>query len=220
MKTLNCYIGPPGSQKQGALWYQEANSVYRVCVLAKSDLRQLLMREAHDSALGAHFGMDKTLHRMRQIFTWPGMQSDVRDYVRSCDLCQCNKPMVGRMRGLLQPLPVPSGRWEEVSSDFITGLPMTKDGLDAILVIVDRLSKWAYFVPTVTTINARETARLFHATVCARHGVPKHLVSDCDAKFTSYFWQGLFDAMGTTLAMPTGYHPQTDGQTERVNRYH
>ena len=101
--------------------------------------------------------------------------------------------------------------------DFITGLPKSKDGHDAILV-VDRLSKWAYFIPTVTTADAKDTARLFHDHVFARHGMPKRLVSDRDSRFTSHFWRALFDAMGTTLGMSTAYHPQTDGQTERVNR--
>jgi transposase InsO family protein len=115
-------------------------------------------------------------------------------------------------------LPVPTDKWEEVSMDFITGLPKSKEGHDAILVIVDRLSKWAYFIPTVTTADAKETARLFHDVVFSRHGMPKRLVSDRDSRFTSHFWRALFDTMGTTLGMSTAYHPQTDGQTERVNR--
>jgi transposase InsO family protein len=210
--------GPPGSRKQGDLWYQEVRGAYRICVPSDPTLRQLVLREAHDAPLGAHFGIDKTLARVEQTYTWPGVAADVREYVKSCDQCQRNKPMVGRTRGLLQPLPIPTEPWEEVSLDFITGLPKTKDGHDAILVIVDRLTKWAYFIPTVTTADAKETARLFHDFVFARHGMPKRLVSDRDTRFTSHFWRALFEAMGTTLGMSTAYHPQTDGQTERVNR--
>ena len=92
-------------------------------------------------------------------FTWPGMATDVREYVRSCDLCQRNKPVVGKTRGLLQPLPVPTDRWEEVSLDFITGLPPTPTGYDAVLVVVDRWTKWAYFIPTHTTADAKQTSK-------------------------------------------------------------
>ena len=146
------------------------------------------------------------------------MSADVREYVRSCDLCQRSKPAQGKTRGLLQPLPIPTDRWEEVSMDFVTGLPVTPKGHDAALVIVDRLSKWAYFIPTRTTDDAKETAEIFHDVVFVRHGMPKRIVSDLDPKFTSNFWGSFFTAMGTHLGMSTAYHPQTDGQTERVNR--
>ena len=91
-------------------------------------------------------------------------------------------------------------------------------GHDNILVVVDRLSKWAYFIPTQTTIDAKGTAELFHDVVFVRHGMPKRIVSDRDSKFTSSFWDAFITFMGTTLGMSTSYHPQTDGQTERVNR--
>jgi hypothetical protein len=204
--------------KQGQLWYREDGGSYRICVPEDPQLRQLVLRESHDAPLGAHFGIDKTMWRLEQTFTWPGMAGDVREYVRTCDQCQRNKPPGGRTRGLLQPLPIPTNPWEEVSLDFITGLPRTKAGHDAILVVVDRLTKWGYFIPTSITIDAKETARLFHDLVFARHGMPRRLVSDRDTRFTSHFWQAFFSAMGTSLAMSTSYHPQTDGQTERVNR--
>ena len=102
--------------------------------------------------------------------------------------------------------------------DFTSGLTRTPRGHDNILVVVDRLSKWAYFIPTQTTIDAKGTAELFHDVVFVRHGMPKRIVSDRDSKFTSSFWDAFITFMGTTLGMSTSYHPQTDGQTERVNR--
>ena len=201
---------PPTSNrylKQGQLWYREVGGSHRICVPADQQLRQLVLRESHDAPLRAHFGIDKTLWRLEQTFTWPGMARDVREYVRTCDQCQRNKPPGGKTRGLLQPLPIPAEPWEEVSLDFITGLPRTKKGHDAILVVVDRLTKWGYFIPTATTIDAKETARLFHDVVFARHGMPKRLVSDRDTRFTSHFWQAFFNVMGTSLAMSTSYHP-------------
>ena len=204
--------------KRGSLWYKEGPGTYQVCVPDRQELRHLVIREAHDAPVGAHFGMDKTLWRVEQAFHWPKMSADVREYVRSCDLCQRSKPAQGKTRGLLQPLPIPTDRWEEVSMDFVTGLPVTPKGHDAALVIVDRLSKWAYFIPTRTTDDAKETAEIFHDVVFVRHGMPKRIVSDRDPKFTSNFWGSFFTAMGTHLGMSTAYHPQTDGQTERVNR--
>ena len=226
--AVSSRIGSPDDQplgqlsnrylRQGQLWYLEVGGSYRICVPADPQLRQLVLREAHDAPVGAHFGIDKTTWRLGQTFTWPGMSGDVKDYVRTCDQCQRNKPPGGKTRGLLQPLPVPTDRWEEVSMDFITGLPRTKAGYDAILVVVDRLTKWGYFIPTCTTVDAKETARLFHDVVFSRHGMPKRIISDRDTRFTSHFWQAFFGVMGTSLAMSTSYHPQTDGQTERVNR--
>jgi transposase InsO family protein len=102
--------------------------------------------------------------------------------------------------------------------DFITQLPVTKAGFDAIVIFVDMFSKMVHFVPTRTTATAPDTARIFFDNVFKLHGLPKSIVSDRDAKFTSRFWKSLFNTLGTKLAMSTAFHPQTDGQTERANR--
>jgi hypothetical protein len=102
--------------------------------------------------------------------------------------------------------------------DFITHLPTTANGFDSVFVVVDRLSKMAHFIPTTTTVTAEEAAHLFMVNFFRLHGMPKTIVSDRDPKFTSGFWKGLMSALGCTLAMSSGYHPQTDGQTERTNR--
>ena len=210
--------GPPGCRKQGHLWYKEVQGTHRVCVPDRQVLKHLVIRESHDVPVGGHFGIDKTIQRVEQTFTWPGMTADIREYVRTCDSCQRSKPVVGKTRGLIRPLPVPADRWDEVSLDFVTGLPRTPSGHDAVLVVVDRFTKWAYFIPTQTTVDAKGTAVLFHDVVFSRHGMPKRLISDRDPRFTGHFWRAFFEVMGTTLAMSTAYHPQTDGQTERVNR--
>ena len=98
--------------------------------------------------------------------------------------------------------------------DFITQLPITKDGFDAIVVFVDTFSKMVHFVPTRTTATAPDTARIFFDHVFKLHGLPQSIISDQDAKFTSCFWKSLFNTLGTKLAMSTAFHPQTDGQTE------
>src|SRR3954470_22817427 len=152
------------------------------------------------------------------MFYWPRMNNDVRQYVKSCDSCQRIKASQQVPGGLLQPLPIPTRPWEQVSMDFIVQLPKTKAGFDAIVVFVDTFSKMTHFAPTKTTASAPDTARLFFDHIFRLHGLPKSIVSDRDAKFTSKFWKSLFQTLGTKLAMSTAFHPQTDGQMERANR--
>ena len=153
----------------------------------------------------------------RKIF-WPTLGSDVRKYVNSCHQCQINKATNQRPAGLLQPLPIPCEPWESVSMDFITQLPVTKEGHDSIFVVVDRLTKMTHLIPTHTTVTARGVAQLFKDHVWVHHGYPKNFVTDRDSKFTSIFWEELQKCCGIKHHKSSAYHPQTDGQTERMNR--
>eukprot|EP00253_Pinus_taeda_P010727 PITA_10727 len=119
---------------------------------------------------------------------------------------------------LLQPLPIPEWKWEVISMDFITGLPKTKRNNDSIMVVVDKLSKVAHFIPVQSTYKAVQIAHVFMQNIFRLHGLPKTIISDRDVKFTSAFWRALFAELGTQLNFSTAYHPQTDGQTERVNQ--
>lgn len=121
-------------------------------------------------------------------------------------------------KGLLQPLPVPQERWESISMDFITTLPRSSEGNTQILVVVDRLSKMAHFIPCKKAVSAPNVASLFIQHVFKLHGLPKSIVSDRDPKFTGHFWTSLFKSLGTNLLFSSAYHPQTNGQTERVNQ--
>ena len=102
--------------------------------------------------------------------------------------------------------------------DFITSLPKTRLGYDSVWVIVDRLTKTAHFIPVKTTYKGDKLAELYMSRIVSLHGVPKRIVSDRGSQFTSHFWDSLHEALGTYLAFSTAYHPQTDGQTERVNQ--
>ncbi len=182
------------------------------------ELRTRLLQEYHDIPIAGHLGIDKTYEAIRQDYFWPKMNKDVKKYVIGCDSCQRNKSSNQQPAGLLQPLATPSKRWEQITMDFIVQLPLTQQGYDAIVVFVDRLTKRAHFCPTHTSVTAPEVAKIFFSNIFKNHGLPQVIVSDRDTKFTSRFWKTLFEQMGTKLAMSTAFHPQTDGQTERLNR--
>ena len=181
-------------------------------------MRQTLLSEFHDSPLRGHFGVDKTLAAMQQYFYWPNMVNDIRLYISTCDFCQKNKPSNTHRAGLLQSLDIPDCLWQSVSMDFITQLPETKQGYDALFVVVDRLSKMVVLIPTHTKVTAAGAATLYFEHVFKNFGMPESIVSDRDVRSTGRFWRELHKCTGTVLRMSTAYHPQTDGLTERVNR--
>jgi len=191
---------------------------HRICVPKNDYLRTKILQELHDIPISGHLGFDKTYELLLRSFYWPKMDISVRKYIASCDACQRNKSSNQLPAGLLQPLPIPSRNWQQITMDFIIRLPKTRNGFDAIVVFVDRLSKMVHFQAMKTEDTAPEVAKILFDTVFRLHGMPEVIVSDRDAKFTSLFWKALFKCMGTKLAMSTAFHPQTDGQTERNNR--
>ena len=175
-----------------------------------------LLEEFHTSPLGDHSGVAKTLHRLQQSFDWPNIRADVRHFISHCLICQQTKYETKKPSGLLQPLPISARIWEDLSLDFITGLPPSHSHT-VILVVVDRYSKGAHFGAFPAQHTAHQVAVRFMDMVCKHHGFPRSLVSDMDALFLSHFWRELFRLNGTQLRMSTAYHPQSDGQTEVVN---
>ena len=132
-------------------------------------------------------------------------------YVARCDTCQKVKPMHLKPAGELQPLPIPSWKWEDISMDFITGLPKTSKGYDSIWVIIDRLTKSAHFIPMKTNLRAPDYAQLYIDQIISLHGVPKTIITDRGTQFVSQFWKHLHTLLGTELLRSTAYHPQTGG---------
>jgi len=177
----------------------------------------MILKEFYDSLVGGHAGIKRTLARIAAQFFWKGMAQDVQQYVKNCIICQQAKYSTHPPAGLMQPLPIPQHIWRDIAMDFITGLPLSH-GCSVILVVVDRLSKFAYFIPLTADFTAKMVADLLIQHVIKIHGVPHSIVSDRDKLFTSRFWQHLFTRQGTQLAMSSSYHPQTDGQSEIPNR--
>jgi hypothetical protein len=146
------------------------------------------------------------------------MKREIAKYVSECDTCQRVKASHLKVSGTLQPLPIPSWKWEDISMDFIVGLPNTSQKHNSIWVIIDRLTKTAHFLPVHTTYTAKKYAKVYLEQIIRLHGVPKTIISDRGAQFIARFWEQLQSSLGTKLIRSSAYHPQTDGQTERVNQ--
>jgi transposase InsO family protein len=198
--------------KNDSLWYKD-----RLYLCKNSQLKQKVLLELHTSPVGGHSGFLKTYHRVKKDFFWDGLKTDVQRFVAECLVCQQNKVETIKTPGLLQPLSIPSQHWEEVSMDFITGLPKS-EGKSVIMVIVDRLTKYAHFCALSHPFKASTVATAFMEIVQKLHGSPKIIVSDRDPIFTGHFWTELFSCLGTQLAHSSSYHPQSDGKTEIVNK--
>jgi len=140
---------------------------------------------------------------LRKEYYWPGMKKNVAEYLARCLECQQIKAEHLHPAGLLQPLPIPEWKWETISMDFISGLPRTKRNNDSIMVVVDKLSKAAHFIPVQSTYKVVQIAHIFMQNVFKLHGLPKIIISDRDVKFTSTFWRTLFTELGTQLNFST-----------------
>ena len=202
--------------KDGLLYVVDDSE--RIYVPADWEIKRKILWNCHDAPVAGHLGVERTLELMERSFFWPGMRTEVTNYVRSCAGCQKNKPSNKAPAGLLHPVEIPEQPWDCVSMDFVTHLPKTKAGHDMLLVVVDKLTKMALFIPTTMEATAERCARLFFDHVFKNFGLPRKIISDRDVRFTSNFWKALFNLLGVKLAMSTSFHPQTDGQTEIMNR--
>ncbi|KAL0395102.1 UNVERIFIED_CONTAM: Transposon Tf2-11 polyprotein [Sesamum latifolium] len=188
----------------------------RLYVPIGGDLRKSLILECHDTLWVGHQGEERTYALVQRAYYWPQMRDDAEMYVRTCLICQQDKANHQKKTGLLQPLSIPKRPWESVSMDYISGLPKVGD-LGSIIVVVDRLLKYATFIATPKHVTAEGTAHLFFKHIVKYWGLPKDIVSDRDSRFTGVFWIELFKILGSKLSMSSSYHPQSDGQTERFN---
>ncbi|HLO99762.1 MAG TPA: reverse transcriptase domain-containing protein [Fimbriimonas sp.] len=180
------------------------------------ELQMRIIRSRHDHPAAGHPGRAATFELVTRDFWWPSMRKTIARYVRNCDTCRRIKPARHMPFGYLKPLRIPVRRWSSVSLDYIVGLPES-NGFNALLVIVDRLSKIAHFIPCRNESNSADLARLFFNTIFRHHGLPDTIISDRGTTFTSEFTRTLCKLVGIGQKLSTAFHPQTDGQTERVN---
>ena len=211
-RTLSPDSHPPYTLTDGVLRHRD-----RIWLGSNSNLQHCIMVAMHSSAVGGHSGFPVTFSRIKKLFAWRGMKSDVKNFVASCSVCAHAEPDRARYPGLLSPLPVPTESWQVISMDFIEGLPRS-GAANCLMVVVDKFSKFAHFIPLSHPFTAQHVAQVFLDNIYRLHGLPTHIISDRDRIFTSLFWRDLFRLANTTLSMSSAYHPQTDGQTERVNQ--
>ena len=197
---------------QGLLLYKD-----RFCIGKESGMKIKVLTLIHDSPLGGHSGYLKSLHRAKKDWFWHGMKKDIKAYIRGCDTCQIFKHETSKLVGFLQPLSIPPRPWHSISMDFVEGLPISSKQ-NVILFIVDRFTKYMHFIPLSHPYTASKVVALFLQHVFKLHGLPSSIVSDKETVFTSLFWEELFKRQGVDLAMSSSYHPQSDSQTEVINK--
>ena len=190
-------------------------------VAANETSRAQVLQQCHNDPLAGHYGYARTLELIRRRYVWPGVAKDVKQYVATCTTCQRCKPQRHRPYGELQLLPQPAGPWQDITMDFITDLPPSKKRgktYNCILVIVDRYTKMAHYVPSRKNLDAGELADVFVSKYFRHHGALASIVTDRGTLFTSKFWSSLCFYLRVKRRLSTAFHPQTDGQTERQNQ--
>ena len=198
-------------KEYGSLYFQD-----RLCVPCDKELKKKLLFAAHNTVFTMHPGGNKMYQDLKQQYWWKGMKRDVTEYVSKCLTCQQVKAEHQVPTGLLNPLPIPQWKWDNITMDFVSGLPLTQQKHDSVWVIVDRLTKSAHFIPVRIDYSMDRLAELYVDEIVRLHGVLLSIVSDRDSRFTSKFWKELQSALSTRLNFSTAFHPQTDGQSEML----
>ncbi|QRW25134.1 Retrotransposable element Tf2 protein [Rhizoctonia solani] len=197
--------------KEELLWYEE-----RIFVPDSKAIRLELLEQYHDSPIAGHQGQAHTLELLSRDYYWPGMKAQVNRYVESCENCQRSKGH--KHTAPIRPLPIPSRPWEDIAYDMIVKLPLS-NGYDSILVVIDRFSKQAHFIPCIEKTNAKEMAEIFIKEVWKLHGTPRTTISDRGRVFNNEFQRALYEKLGIKPLYSTAYHPETDGLAERTNQW-
>ena len=188
---------PPFQLRNGVILYKD-----RVWLGSNSALQAQVISALHNSPVGSHSRAPATYQKLKKLFYWPGMQSAVLKHVQACSICAQAKPDRSAYLGLLEPLPLPRASYEVISLDFVEGLSLSK-AANAILVVVDKFSKFTHFIPLKHPFSAALVARLFMDHIVKAHGMPMAMISNRDRVFTSRSWQLLFQLASTELHMST-----------------
>ncbi|XP_077389003.1 uncharacterized protein LOC144026289 [Festucalex cinctus] len=218
----HCFVGAVQWEvEKQVIEAQEGIAVPEECPAEKlfvpEPVRAEVLQWGHTSRVACHPGINRTLALVGQRFWWADMKKDVTEFVKACTACACGKSSHQPPMGLLRPLPVPARPWSHISLDFITGLPRSR-GNTVIMTVVDRFSKLTHFVALAKLPSSWETAQLLVRHVFRLHGIPVDLVSDRGPQFISQVWRKFCKLLGATSSLSSGYHPQTNGQSERANQ--
>ncbi|QRW03545.1 Retrotransposable element Tf2 protein [Ceratobasidium sp. AG-Ba] len=197
--------------KEELLWYEG-----RIVIPENKEIRLAILEMHHDNPIAGHQGQARTLELISRRYYWPAMKQQVNRFVETCEICQRSKGH--KQYAPPKPLPIPQKPWEDIAYDFIVKLPESQ-GMDSILVVIDRFSRQAHFIPCLESTNAEGVADLFIKEVWKLHGLPKTTVSDRGATFNSQFLKALYTKLGINPKFSTAFHPETDGITERTNQW-
>ena len=198
-------------KEDGGLYYKTT-----LCVPNVSELRNKLMYESHNTVFTMHPGGNKMYQDLKQYYWWRGMKKDIVEYVSKCLTCQQVKVEHQVPSGLLNPIPIPHWKWDNITLDFVSSFPLTQVKHDSVWVIVDRLTKSTHFLTVRLDYSMNRLAELYVNEIVRLHGIPLSIVSDRDPQFTSRFWKELQSTLGTRPNFSTVFHPQADGQSKRV----
>ncbi len=180
-------------------------------------LRKRTIDQVHMALSSGHPGINATIQLLQNRFWSTTLRKDTITQVRQCQVCQTQKPIRQLPAGLLQPLPIPHRPWSHIAIDFITDLP-NSNGHTTILTVIDRFSKVCRLIPLPKLPTALETAEHLCNQVFRFYGLPKDIVSDRGPQFTSWVWAVFFKALEINVSLTSGYHPQSNGQAERLNQ--
>ena len=206
-------------QKKNRLAWEEDGVVYmegRIYISNNKDIKEEILRENHNSVDIGHPGQHRMQELIKRTYWWPGLKEDVKKYVQGCVKCQQNKVQHQKKAGELHPLEIPEGLWQDISIDMIGPLPRSNE-MDTILVIVDCFTKMIRLKATMTSLSSEGVAKIYRDKIWKIYGIPKTILSDRGPQFASKFMEDLTRVLGTKRKLSTAYHPQTDGQTERIN---
>ena len=207
-------------QKENGLAWEEDKVAYmegRIYAPNNKDIKEEILKEHHGPADVGHPGQYRMQELIKRTYWWPGLKEDVKKYVQGCVKCQQNKVQHQKRAGELHPLEIPEGPWQDISINMIGPLPRSNE-MDTILVIVDRFTKMIRLKAMTTNISSEGVAKIYRDEIWKIHGIPKTILSNHGPQFASKFMEDLMRVLGTKRKLSTAYHPQTNGQTERINQ--
>ena len=220
VESVKALKGEKKGNIKGDEWAEEQGLVLfrgKVYVPKDQDLQREIIWLHHNTPTARHPGRWKMLELVMRNYWWPGISKYVLGYVDGCDTCMRGKKFPEKPAGKLMPNPIPKALWRDISVDFITGLPEAQ-GYDAIFVVCDRFTKEVHIIPTTTETSSLGLACLYLNQVWQLHGLPNTVISNCRPQFASAFMRELNNILGIQTKLSMAYHPQTDGQTERMNQ--